>query len=419
MSLILAVQPDRKQAAKIVALARTSLRAEIIVTESADETLTALATRVPDLVLISQLLSPKDDAAITERLRELDAGGVQVQTLVIPMLGSSKRRTPSKQLGLLSRLRISRDKAAAPDGCDPEVFATQILEYLERADVERQAQAETAESVPAIESAPVAEIVRDLIADPVSVPDLTRVTAVQPDDFSTEFEDQIDDVPSPLPLPVDEIISEDETEPEYRDMSWEEIDLDDLDDELVMTAETIDLEAFILALEAGDSPSAGAALEAQPKLRPPAEPPAGWSKPSWPRLEGVEVAVAPVPVAPELAADPELAEFVAALEAMSPSDSTTSGLVESKAAAEETPASEELWMPLAIEPHHVWPPMEGATVKAPGSAARTLSQSVPAQDEWGFFDPEQCGFSAVMTKLMEITEQDNPGVKARVLKSST
>jgi hypothetical protein len=32
------------------------------------------------------------------------------------------------------------------------------------------------------------------------------------------------------------------------------------------------------------------------------------------------------------------------------------------------------------------------------------SKDKPAQDEWGFFDPEQCGFSALLAKLDEITE---------------
>jgi hypothetical protein len=30
----------------------------------------------------------------------------------------------------------------------------------------------------------------------------------------------------------------------------------------------------------------------------------------------------------------------------------------------------------------------------------------PAQDEWGFFDPDQCGFAALLEKLQEITEDD-------------
>jgi hypothetical protein len=30
----------------------------------------------------------------------------------------------------------------------------------------------------------------------------------------------------------------------------------------------------------------------------------------------------------------------------------------------------------------------------------------PVQDEWGFFDPEQCGFAALLAKLDEVTEAD-------------
>jgi hypothetical protein len=30
----------------------------------------------------------------------------------------------------------------------------------------------------------------------------------------------------------------------------------------------------------------------------------------------------------------------------------------------------------------------------------------PPQDEWGFFDPEQCGFAALLAKLDEITEEE-------------
>jgi hypothetical protein len=32
-------------------------------------------------------------------------------------------------------------------------------------------------------------------------------------------------------------------------------------------------------------------------------------------------------------------------------------------------------------------------------------QEKPVQDEWGFFDPEQCGFSTLLAKLEEITEE--------------
>jgi hypothetical protein len=44
------------------------------------------------------------------------------------------------------------------------------------------------------------------------------------------------------------------------------------------------------------------------------------------------------------------------------------------------------------------PPVDivAKTKKRSGSAK-------PAQDEWGFFDPEQCGFAALLEKLDEIT----------------
>ena len=37
--------------------------------------------------------------------------------------------------------------------------------------------------------------------------------------------------------------------------------------------------------------------------------------------------------------------------------------------------------------------------------ARAPKKAKPVQDEWGFFDPEQCGFSTLLAKLDEITEQ--------------
>jgi hypothetical protein len=36
----------------------------------------------------------------------------------------------------------------------------------------------------------------------------------------------------------------------------------------------------------------------------------------------------------------------------------------------------------------------------------------PLQDEWGFFDPEQCGFAALLTKLDAVTDsEDSPAKK--------
>src|SRR5688572_2620307 len=136
MKLILAIEPDRRQAAKIAALAKDPLGAELVVADSTAAAFAALAGRVPDLILTPLLLSPKDENMLGERLRELDAVGTKVQTLVIPVLGTATRRGRSAKGGLLTRLRGSKRKDAVPEGCDPDVFAEQIAEYLERADGE-------------------------------------------------------------------------------------------------------------------------------------------------------------------------------------------------------------------------------------------------------------------------------------------
>src|SRR5262249_61079044 len=34
-------------------------------------------------------------------------------------------------------------------------------------------------------------------------------------------------------------------------------------------------------------------------------------------------------------------------------------------------------------------------------------RSAPVQDEWGFFDPHQCGFAALLEKLDQITDTDD------------
>jgi hypothetical protein len=51
------------------------------------------------------------------------------------------------------------------------------------------------------------------------------------------------------------------------------------------------------------------------------------------------------------------------------------------------------------------PPLGRAAVGDVVTAPNKRAQSgKPAQDEWGFFDPEQCGFAALLAKLDEITQ---------------
>jgi hypothetical protein len=46
--------------------------------------------------------------------------------------------------------------------------------------------------------------------------------------------------------------------------------------------------------------------------------------------------------------------------------------------------------------------------KVPPARAVSKDKKVkPIQDEWGFFDPEQCGFAALLAKLDEVTESED------------
>jgi hypothetical protein len=139
MPFILAIETDRRQAARISALARNPLNAEIVITETAEGAVAAIAKRVPDLILTPRLLSPRDEAMLDGRLRELDSAGKHVQTLMIPLLGSPNRKAGKKESGLLNRLRWTTGDDAA-NGCDPAVFAAEIAQYLERAAADRAAR---------------------------------------------------------------------------------------------------------------------------------------------------------------------------------------------------------------------------------------------------------------------------------------
>jgi hypothetical protein len=176
MFLILAIEPDRRQAGRLGAIAHGALRnAELLTVDTVEAALALLARRVPDLVLTSMLLSAKDDAALAERLRELDTAGRQVQTLVIPMFAAPRKGSEG---GLLARFTKSSDDEGPSHGCQPAVFAAQINEYLDDLQLEREARemrqpysapAEALYQQPTV-NRPYQEVVASVPADQVIVP---------------------------------------------------------------------------------------------------------------------------------------------------------------------------------------------------------------------------------------------------------
>src|SRR4029079_16094056 len=132
MSLILAMHPKKNQALQLNALVRAHLKAELVTAPTAAAALAALGDRIPDVVLTPALFGLRDEAALTERLRELGSDGSHVQTLAIPILAAPSRAGSNG--GLLNR---KKEKGDAEGGWDPAVFAEQLPDSLPRGAVGR------------------------------------------------------------------------------------------------------------------------------------------------------------------------------------------------------------------------------------------------------------------------------------------
>ena len=140
---------------------------------------------------------------------------------------------------------------------------------------------------------------------------------------------------------------------------------------------------------------------------------------TWPNLDGVVaearqeavmeeaeaafVAAAPAPVpataqiahaaAPEAAPKPEWSELIASLRQD----------VQRLRTDRSNPA------PSVVRREEQSPPPLASSQRPAGvadiliRARKSAKPTKPAQDEWGLFDPEQCGFAALLAKLEEIT----------------
>ena len=140
MALILAIESDRRQVNYLTAMVRGKLHAELVLGDTAEGALERLGDRVPDLILTTPLLSPKDEQALGERLRRLNGVAAHVQMLTLPVFAQPSRPAANPRGGVLSALLGDRSQASGPDGCDPAVFAEQCKEYLRRSEEERDAR---------------------------------------------------------------------------------------------------------------------------------------------------------------------------------------------------------------------------------------------------------------------------------------
>ena len=180
MALVLAIEPDTRQADIVKYIVRDLVQAELILVASREEAIAAIDQRLPDVILLTALLSPRDEDELVAHLRRLGAAE-HLQTHTIPLLsGSRSTEQSSRGGGLLGKFR--KKKEAEPiAGCDPEMFAAEIRAFLARAD-ELKAEAR--------ETARMAEFSRATKADAPAA-DLRA-------DFTPS---QLDDAPMAEPLP--------------------------------------------------------------------------------------------------------------------------------------------------------------------------------------------------------------------------
>jgi CheY-like chemotaxis protein len=192
MSLILAVEPDRKQAKQLSSVVRQHVKAEFVVADSGSAALAALGNRIPDLILTPALLPPKDEAVLTGWLRDLGDAAAHVQTLAIPILAEpSSRKDKDPGVSIFGRLRDQGPADSGP-GCDPSVFADQIRVYLDRVDSDRSTRVTASGAAQTVDLPSEVSIVA--AASDEQVPDM------EPFDEAVTFDDLVFD-PSPRPRP--------------------------------------------------------------------------------------------------------------------------------------------------------------------------------------------------------------------------
>jgi len=127
MSDVLVVQPDSAQAETLRDICRR-IGAELVIVSSTDAAVDAIAVKIPNLILLSTLLLARDEDALMAHLRTLE-GASHLQTLTIPQFRAATETAPVRKGGFFRK----KQKAPVSVGCEPAVFAEEVVAHLHRA----------------------------------------------------------------------------------------------------------------------------------------------------------------------------------------------------------------------------------------------------------------------------------------------
>ena len=119
-----------RQAAILKRVVQELVHADFVVVDSRDAAMAALMARVPDVLLVTTLLSPRDEEELFSHLRARD-GADHVQTHTIPLLASTRADEESESGGgLFGKFRRKKEAPRSTAGCDPDLFADQIRTFI-------------------------------------------------------------------------------------------------------------------------------------------------------------------------------------------------------------------------------------------------------------------------------------------------
>ena len=133
MALVLAIEPDIRQGGILKHIVRELVQAELILVESRDAAIAAIDQQIPDVILLTALMSPRDEDELITHLRRLGAAE-HLQTHTIPLLSAPRTAEPASRGGLLGKFRKRRRKSSSRwAAATPEVFAEEVRSFLARA----------------------------------------------------------------------------------------------------------------------------------------------------------------------------------------------------------------------------------------------------------------------------------------------
>jgi CheY-like chemotaxis protein len=130
MPRILAIEPDGGRRVTLQRLVREHLRADVVLTASADDALASLADATPDVILTSSLLPEREDEQLTAHLRaapDLD----HLQVLTIPPLVEIPTEKKPERRRWFQLFRARQQRAPQP-AYDFSAISTRIEEALEQ-----------------------------------------------------------------------------------------------------------------------------------------------------------------------------------------------------------------------------------------------------------------------------------------------